>query len=165
MAKAKTTPVAETIKRKANHLRGKAKGIRAAKSEIAQEFVTGFAEEGFKQAEILAGVFEVYVHAARATRTIFVEIERDPKFRAQIEVFVANVIEDASSRVNEIANIMDSVANSPEIQKAIEEAKLAIEGIVKHLESFAGLRKKSSKFSVIKTEDEGASEGETDEVH
>lgn len=151
MAKA-NTPIAEKIQKKANNLRMKAKMVRAAKSEIAEQVVSGFAEGGLKQAELLAGVFEVYLHAARATRTIFAEIERDPKFRAQIETFVANIIEDVSSRLNELSNIMDSVAKSSEIQNAIEEAQTAIKGIVEQISGVKRFGKR--KLSVVEDDDD-----------
>jgi 5-bromo-4-chloroindolyl phosphate hydrolysis protein len=151
MAKAKST-VSEKIQKKANGLRQTSKFIRSAKTDMAKEFVSGFTEGALSATDLYTGVLEVYLHGLKATRTIFAEIESNPKFRAQVETFVANIIEDVAARSNEFANVMDSVANSPKIQDAIEEAKLAIEGIGKHLGSVRGFGKRR-KFSVVRDED------------
>jgi hypothetical protein len=164
MAKAKKPATAQGLQRSAEKLRKTAKQARLGKNFIADAFVEGFAKSGMIQSDMCLKALEIYTHAFRATRTIFAEVEKNPKFRAQIETLVANIVEDVAARINEFANVLESVSKSEDVVQAFDDATIAIAGLLEQYSSLRrGLRsvgKKKSRrgLSVVKDDSPASTE-------
>lgn len=151
MTKAKTQAA---LQKMAESLRKKAELLRKKKEQSSLTIVGQLANAGVGYGTTMQKYGEIITATATGLVTVCEEIVENPQVQKQVVTLVANLIDNTAARVNEVANIVESVSKSQKLQEAIVNAKKAAEEFAKAAEHFTATASKAKlrKFKVVPEE-------------
>lgn len=149
----------------AEGIRSKAAGIRKNKGKTGENAVDGIAGLGAFYGTNVAKYGEMVTSVATGVAVVCEEMSENPQLREQVVTLVANIVDNAAARLNELANIMEALSKSEKVQDAIVNANRAATDFAEVAHGIATIRKTTRarrKFKVIRPEAKKSSRKTTD---
>lgn len=114
------------------HLRSKADSMREGKDSLAKgilafvvETMHGYGQKTWACGKGLEAFGKSAIAAGNVSITLGQQLAINKRLQTQAITFASNLVDNGAARLHELANIVESVANQPEVQDAAEQAAAA----------------------------------------